>query len=253
MLVNILFLLFVALAVYTQNMTGFALALVLLGLVGATDLLPLPDVVNALSVIALVNAVLFLYKRKALRLEPQLWPVLLASMVGIVVGVLGLAWIVGNAYEALRLLLGFSIVFCAWMLLRPAAQLTQVSSPFVLLCVGFLSGLMSGLFSAGGPPVVYQLYRQPWPVARIRESLVFLNGVGCLLRLAVVVPTVGFSPLSVQLSALAVPVVVLVTALTVHRSLPLSPRLFKLLVCILLAATGAGMIHTAASGLGWTG
>lgn len=114
----ILFLIFVALAVYVQNLTEFALALVLLGLVGATDLFPLPDVVNAISIIVLVNATLFLYKRRALRWKRALWPVLLSSMVGTALGVGALAWIIGNAYEILRLLLGLSIVSCAWMLWR---------------------------------------------------------------------------------------------------------------------------------------
>jgi hypothetical protein len=84
---NALFLVFVTLAVYAQNLTGFALALILLGLVGATELFPLPDVVNVASIITLVNAALFLYRRRALRLERPLWPVLLSSMAGTVVGV----------------------------------------------------------------------------------------------------------------------------------------------------------------------
>jgi hypothetical protein len=44
---HLTFLVFVAGAVYAQALTGFALALILLGLVGATDLVPLTDAVNA--------------------------------------------------------------------------------------------------------------------------------------------------------------------------------------------------------------
>jgi hypothetical protein len=40
-----------------------ALALVLLGLVGATDLVPLTDAVNAVTVMALTNVGSFLYRR----------------------------------------------------------------------------------------------------------------------------------------------------------------------------------------------
>lgn len=242
-----LFVIFVALAVYAQNVTGFALALVLLGLVGATDLFPLPDAVNAVSVIVLLNAALFLYKRRALRLERLLWPVLPASLAGTVLGVMALAWIMGNAYEALRLLLGLSIVYCAWMLWRRAAPLATPSTPASFLSIGLLSGLMGGLFSAGGPPLVYQVYRQPWTSSRIRESLVFLNGAGALLRLVVAMPTVGFNQQSLKLSAIAVPVVLLVTTLTARRAPPLPPRVLKLLVCGLLAGTGVTMIYAAVS------
>ena len=240
-----LFLVFVTLAVYAQNLTGFALALVLLGLVGAADLFPLPDVVNVASIITLVNAALFLYRRRALRLERLLWPVLLSSMAGTVLGVVALAWMMGNAYDVLRLLLGLSIAACAWILWRRAAPLATSSTPASFLSIGLLSGLMGGLFSAGGPPLVYQIYRQPWEPGRIRESLMFLNGAGALLRLAIVVPTVGVNQQSLELAAIAVPVVILVTLLTAHRAPPLSPRVLKLFVCGLLVATGMTMIHAA--------
>src|SRR5690606_32291553 len=110
--------------VYTQNLTGFALALVLLGLVGATGIVSLPDAVNAVSVISVCNAIIFLYRRRALRIERQLLPVLFSSMAGTLLGVWALAWIIGNAYEGLRLLLGLSIVNCALILWRRGAPLT---------------------------------------------------------------------------------------------------------------------------------
>jgi len=244
---NALFLVFVTLAVYAQNLTGFALALILLGLVGATELFPLPDVVNVASIITLVNAALFLYRRRALRLERPLWPVLLSSMAGTVLGVAALAWMMGNAYEVLRLLLGLSIVACAWILWRRAAPLAASSTPASFLSIGLLSGLMGGLFCAGGPPLVYQIYRQPWAAGRIRDSLMFLNGAGALLRLAIVVPTVGVNRQSLTMSAIAVPVVILVTMLTANRVPPLSPRMLKLFVCGLLVVTGVTMIHAAMS------
>lgn len=246
MLSTVLFLLFVALAVYIQNLTGFALALVLLGLVGATQVFPLPDVVNVVSVIGIVNAVLFLRARGALRLDRLMWPTLAASMVGTVLGVASLAWIMGNAYEALRLLLGVSVILCAWLLWRQARPLKRPSSRTAFFSVGLVSGLMGGLFAAAGPPLVYHVYRQPWPLERMRESLVFIFGAGALLRLAIVIPTTGFSAVSVTLSALAVPVVALMTLLTARRRPPFSPRLMKWLVCSLLVVTGATMIHAAA-------
>lgn len=249
MLSTVLFLLFVGLAVYVQNLTGFALALVLLGLVGATHIYPLPDVVNVVSVIGLVNAVLFLRARGALRLDRLLWPTLSANLVGTVLGVASLAWIMGHAYEALRLLLGVSIVLCAWLLWAQTRALSTPSSRGAFYAVGLVSGLMGGLFAAAGPPLVYQVYRQPWPLERMRESLVFIFGAGALLRLAIVIPTTGFSVLSIKLSALAIPMVALMTLLTARRAPPFSPRVIKWLVCTLLVVTGASMIHAAAQAL----
>lgn len=247
MLTDILFLLFVAIAVYAQNLTGFALALILLGLVGATDVVPLPDAVNAVSIIVVVNAVLFLYKRRALRLEPRLWPVLLSSMVGTALGVAALAWIMGNAYEMLRLLLGSCIVYCAWILWRRTVPQPASSAPSAFLFAGLLSGLMNGLFAAGGPPLVFLIYRQPWSLARIQESLIFLNGAAALLRLVIIMPTVGLNPQSLKLAAIAVPIILLVTTLAARRAPPLPPGILRLIVCALLVATGIAMIHTSIS------
>ena len=53
------FLVFVAGAVYAQALTGFALALILLGLIGATNLVPLPDAVNATTVLGFCTAWIF--------------------------------------------------------------------------------------------------------------------------------------------------------------------------------------------------
>lgn len=242
-----LFLTFVALAIYAQNLTGFALALILLGLVGATDLYPLPDVVNVISIVALVNAIIFLYKRRALRLERALWPALLWSLIGTILGVMALSWIMGHAYELLRLLLGASIVYCAWILWRRKASLKEASPPSAFVAVGLISGLMSGLFSAGGPPLVYQVYRQPWPLARMQESLMFLFGAGALLRLMIVVPTGGFSTQALMLSIATLPVVILLTVLTAQRKPPFSPATLKFLVCALLVLTGVMMVHGATS------
>jgi len=237
-----LYLLFVAIAVYVQSLTGFALALVLLGLVGAIDLYPLNDVVNVLSIVSLINAAVFLRRRRAWRLEPVLKPSLAASMVGTVVGVIALSWVLGSAYQLMRLGLGLSIVGCAVLLWRAARPLAQPSSRLALASVGFVSGLMGGLFSTAGPPLVYQFYRQPWSVERIQASLVYLFGAGAAVRLLLVLSTGGFSRQSAWLALVAAPVVVLVTSWSARRPPPLSPPVLKRLVCVLLVATGVSMV-----------
>jgi uncharacterized protein len=109
---HLLFLMFVALAVYAQNLTGFALALILLGLVGATDLVPLTDAVNAVTVIIAATALTFLYRRWPLQLERSLWPAVASSVAGAVAGTMLLTWLADAAYEVLRLILGLSVVLC---------------------------------------------------------------------------------------------------------------------------------------------
>lgn len=243
------FLLFVAGAVYAQILTGFALSLILLGLIGATNLMPLPDAVNASTIIAFTTAWTFLYRRRALRVERMLVPTLVASAAGIIAGALLLTWLAGTAYEALRLILGISIVACALSLWRTAHPLPTLSSPAAFALTGGIAGLLAGMFSAPGPPLVYLLYRQPLSLARIQESLMLIFGLGTALRLLIVVPTGQFSLFSLRLAVEALPVVFVVTALAARRTPPLSPRLLKGLVCALLIGTGLSMGAGAATAL----
>lgn len=241
------FLLFVALAVYAQSTTGFALALILLGLVGATEVVPLEDAVNAVNVMVLVNAVTFLHQRRALHVERALWPALAACLLGGGGGTVLALWLADSAIQVLRLLLGLSIALCALLLWRAARPLKSQSPPAAFVTAGAASGLLGGMFSAPGPPLVYLLYRQPWPIARIQELLILFFGLVALLRLLLVLPVGGFSWVAAQLAAEAIPVVLLVTAIAARRRAPLSPNLLRSLVCVLLVATGAGMMAAAAS------
>jgi uncharacterized protein len=246
---HLLFLIFVSLAVYAQTLTGFALALILLGLVGATDLVPVTDAVNAVTVMAVAVAGTFLYRRWPLHLERSLWPAVASSIPGATAGTVLLFWLAGSAYEVLRLLLGLSIVSCALLLWRAAEPRKTVSSGWAFALAGGISGLLGGMFSAPGPPLVYLMYRQPLAHARVQESLILFFGMGALLRLAIVVPAGHFSMQAVQLAAEAVPVVFFVTSAAASRPPPLPPKILKAVVCLLLVATGAGLVGAALSAM----
>jgi uncharacterized protein len=246
---HLLFLTFVAVAAYAQNVTGFALALILLGLVGATDLVPLTDAVNAVTVIALTNTAAFLYRRWPVRLERSLWPAMASSIPGAVAGTILMTWLAGAAYDALRLLLGLTIVACAALLWRAGTPLKTVSSRHAFVLAGGVSGLLGGMFAAAGPPLVYLMYRQPWAHARIQESLIFFFGMMSLLRLAVTVPAGTFSMHAVALTVEAVPVVVFVTVIAAARPPPLSERPLKAVVCLLLVLAGTALVGAALSAM----
>lgn len=236
-----IFLLIVAGAVYAQAITGFALALILLGVIGATNLVPLTDAVNATTIIGLSTAWTFLWRRRALHVERMIVPTLLASAAGIVAGALILTWLADTAYQVLRLILGIAIVGCALSLWRAVHALPALSSPAAFAVTGGIAGLMAGMFAAPGPPLVYLLYRQPLPFARIQNALMVIFGLGTALRLLIIVPSGQFSLLSLQLAAEAVPVVFLVTSYAARRPPPLSPKLLKALICALLITTGLSM------------
>lgn len=240
--VHAVFALFVAIAVYAQSLTGFALALVLLGLVGLTDLVPLPDAINAVTVLIVVNAAVFLYKRRPLRIEPAIKPAVIASIGGTLVGMALLGFIAAHALHALRALLGVCVIACALLLWKVARPYATASSPRSFAVVGALSGVLGGIFSAAGPPLVYAAYRQPWSLEVIQESLIFSFGVGAVIRLVVMAISGQFSLLSMQLALEAIPVVFVVTALAATRRPPFSRDTLKHAVCALLVCAGVGML-----------
>lgn len=243
------FLACVALATGAQRMSGFALALVLLGLTSLLDLAPLPDVANVATVLLLANAVMVL--RTAHRSVD--WAVLRATtwgtVPGVALGVVLLGWLDAGLVIALRLLLGLVIIACAMVVLMRTKLLPQPSSKASFGGFGLLSGLLGGLFSASGPPLVYHYYRQPMALETLRDTLTGALAVSSLLRLVMVVPTGQFSGRALLLCMLALP---LTTAITwwFQRHPPGWSRAAVLkLVCALLLVTGAGLVVPATQAL----
>ena len=232
----------VAIATCIQNLTGFAFGLILLGLVSVLDLASVPDAANASTVLTLVNAASYF---RLHRLRPE-WrivrPAILPSLAGVGIGVALLSWLSGNATQVLRGLLGAAILACAFGLLVESKPRVTVSRPGVFAVVGALSGLMGGLFSSAGPPLVYHMYRQPAPREVIQQCLFLMFAVNQMLRLVLVAGAGRFSLHSALLSATAVPAVYLVTRLQ-HRYMPaVSIVTTRWVVSGLLIVAGASLL-----------
>jgi hypothetical protein len=243
------FLACVALATCAQSVTGFALALILLGLTSLFDIAPLPEVANAATVLSLANAAIALRGVRG-SLDRAIWRTTVSgSVAGYAIGVALLAWLNANVVMVLRLLLGIVVITCAVVVLRRTQPLAARSSRASFRAFGVLSGVLGGLFSASGPPVVYQFYRQPLDLDTVRDTLVATLAAGSLIRLAMVVPAGQFGARSLLLSALSVPVA---TGLTwwLRRHPPSWPRAAVLkIVCALLLVTGIGLVVPAVQAL----
>ena len=243
------FLLCVAIATCAQRITGFALALILLGLTSLFELAALPDVANVATVLSLASAAI------ALRGTGQSldWPIWRATVTGSVfgygLGVALMAWLSANVVVLLRLLLGVVVIACAVVVLVRTHPLAQRSSRWSFRGFGLVSGVLGGLFSASGPPLVYQFYRQPLALDTVRDTLVATLAAGSLIRLAMVVPAGQFSARSLLLCVLSVPVVVGITW-WLRRHPPAWRRETVLkIVCALLVVTGVGLIVPAVGAL----
>lgn len=232
----------VAIATYVQNLTGFAFGLILLGLVSVLRLASVPDAANAATLLTLANTVSYLRLNP---LKPQ-WrvvkPAILPSLLGVAGGVALLAWLSSNAALALRGVLGVAIVSCAVLLLVSASPRAEISGPGSFRAIGLVSGLMGGMFSSAGPPLVFHLYRQPLPRDIVQQCLVLMFGINQLLRLALILASGRFTAHSLMLGLSAFPVVYAVTWWQ-HRHPPaISATTIRRATAGLLMCAGGSMV-----------
>jgi hypothetical protein len=147
-------------------------------------------------VLSLASAVIAL-RGPQRALDWAIWrPTVAGSVFGYGAGVALLAWLSTNVVTALRLLLGIVVIACAVVVLRRTqAAGAALVAPRSLPRLRLVSGVLGGLFSASGPPLVYQYYRQPaGPGHRARPRWWRRWAAGSLIRLALVVPAASSAP-----------------------------------------------------------
>src|SRR3954470_5881425 len=181
------FLVLTGAAAYAQTLTGFAFGLITMGGVGLTGLLSLQDAAMIVSVLTLVNATQMLMKGWRDVAWREFAFVMAASIPLLFVGYWLLEWLAGTRADLLRLILGCVIIVSSLQLARKPEPLAKHSSDGSFLFFGGIAGLMGGMFSTAGPPLVYHFYRQLMPLAVIRETLVFVFALNAVFRTGLVV------------------------------------------------------------------
>jgi len=237
-------------AAYVQTVTGFAFGLVMMGFVALFGLLPLPDAAAMVGVLTLVNATqMMLHGGRHHVARHELRIVLSASLPALVAGYFLLEWLADTRVDALRVVLGMVIMASSLQLAVRRKALERPSPDRGFVGFGIVSGLMGGLFSTGGPPLVYHFYRQPMPVARIRETLVAAFGIAQVVRLSLVAATGNIPPPSTLAGVAAVPAVMAMTYAARRWPPPLPDALLKMIVFVLLFLSGLSLALPAAQRL----
>lgn len=238
-----------ALAAWVQTLTGFALGLILMGAVAALGLMPVTQAAEVTSVLVLVNAALVLARDRRLIDRRVLAAMLVGAMPGLIAGYALLYWLAGGAVEALRLILGVTILAAvAQMLRRPQPRNTLSGLPGFALA-GAAGGVLGGMFSTAGPPVIWQLYRQPLDLAVIRVTLVAFFAATQTARLALAGTQHGMDAPTLLAAAGAAPAVLLATYIARRFPPPLPPATIRRSALILLGLSGLSLIATAAAHL----
>src|SRR5690606_34403265 len=219
------FALVVLFAVYFHTVTGFGLAMIIMGL--ASGMVSVATLASVISIVTLMNSGVAL--RGNLHHVP--WkataPMAIAVLPASVLGVVLLDYLSSEAADVIQILLGLVIAYGGLSLAWRPRPLTEVSGMGSFAWFGFLGGLIGGMFSIPGPPMIFQLYRQPLTLAQIRTALIFLNAVIAGARTLFVAAQGQLHMQELVLSAICLPLVALATLAGKHYPPPFSPEAMR--------------------------
>jgi uncharacterized membrane protein YfcA len=235
------FLVLTGAAAYAQTLTGFAFGLITMGGIGLTGLMPLPQAAVIVSVLTLTNALQMLIKgwRDVAWRE---FGLVMISSVPLLFGGYGLLeMLAATRIDLLRLTLGLVIIASSLQLARRPEPLPRRSGDGSFIFFGAIAGLMGGLFSTAGPPLVYHFYRQPFPVVRVRETLVAVFALNAIFRLGLVAASADLPAPSAWSGLLAIPIVIATTYAARRWPPPLAQATTRRIVFVLLFLSGLSL------------
>ena len=226
----------VFLAVFTQSLSGFGVALVAMALLPAV--IDLHIATPLVAIVGLVlEAVLVIYYRQSLDVR-AVWKIALAAVVGTPLGVFFLA----RANESVALgILGVVIAGYAMYALL-GLKIPHIKKPFWAYLAGLLGGMLGGAYNTSGPPVIVYADCRRWPPDVFKGNL---QGYFIIVSSAVAVGHAlsgNFTPLVWHTFWWSLPFIGigLIAGLSLDRWL--NPVTFRRVVLVLLVLMGVRLI-----------
>ena len=233
---QLLTLVIVFLAIFTQSLTGFGSGLVSMAF--------LPDILGVRTAVPLVvlvtstvEAFLLVRYRSAFNFK-AVWLLTLASIIGIPIGVWALR---GLNEELLLTVLGAIMAgYALYALLN--FKLPELKHPAWAILFGFCAGLLSGAYSVGGPPAIIYGSCRRWNPQEFKSNLqgfFLVNDTLAILGHGISgnLTTVVWRTYILVLPAIALGILV-GTGLDRY----INPRIFRKMVLILLIVMGVRMM-----------
>jgi len=236
------FLAIVGIFTYLQSITGFALALGILGAATALAITPIATTAIVVSLLGLLNSLVGLYGKQQL-VQWRLVGLLAVGMYpAIAVGVLMLQSLSDESVILLKQLLGLFILAGGVVMLAQTATRTRPARRRTSVLMGLIGGIFGGLFSVVTPPLVHHLYREPISTEAIRATLFAAIIVGVGMRMSVVMATTEVDMLAMTLAAWSMPMVMVISLLARVFRPSLSDRHQRRVALIMLTLLGVPLL-----------
>lgn len=236
------FIAIIAFATYVQTVTGFALGMIVMGAVTTFDLVPIAFTSVIVSTVTFINGIVAL-KGNLKALDVKRVALTCAGIFpAILVGLLLLEYMSNSFSSLLQILLGLTIIGAGLMIMLKPEPLKHPSSNKVFVSSGAAAGLMAGLFSMAGPPLVYLFYRQPFELKTIRLCLLSIFLMSAVTRTSMVGIQGGLTMDMLTFTLLCVPMVAAFTWVGKHYPPPLSSKNMRRFAFLLLIIIGASLV-----------
>lgn len=168
----VLFFLFVVLfGSYFQSVTGFAMGMIIVSVLGGLRILEIPLLTAVISLLTILNVLLALRGQYHLIDRRLFFWLGLGQVPAIFFGLTLMNWLDSNSTWMLEVCLGLFITFGSLsMVLKPEPN-EKRSGLLVTWLFGSFGGLVGGMFSASGPVLGWFGYRQPLAMEVVRSTL----------------------------------------------------------------------------------
>jgi uncharacterized membrane protein YfcA len=222
--------------VTVHSTLGFGVALIcmppLIAILGATSAAALV----ALFTIPLQLVIIWRY-RHALTLRP-IAGLIVSSVVGAPVGVLLLSIL--SEHTILTALGLFLIVYALYSLLN--LRIPEIRHPAWALAFGLASGVLSGAYNAGGPPLVIFGTCRRWPPDQFKANLQALFTINSLIVIVAHLTAGHVDTLVLENTLVSLPVIAVGSALGFWLSRRVNEATFRRVVLVFLVLVGVRLV-----------
>ena len=203
------FLAAVFLGSYIQAVTGFAMGMIIVAIVGGARLLDIPTLAATISLLTILNVILAIWGNLQHIHRKMFLYLVLGQIPGVYLGFYLMAWLDTYYLALLELALGLFVTLGSVAMVVQPQPIAKMSGPTSTWIAGFSGGIVGGLFSASGPVLGWFAYRQPATMQVIKATLLACFVMTTATRTVFVGWTGGLTTTVFTYVAWGIPVVLL--------------------------------------------